>query len=130
MTENHPKGPSTISNDALEHGDLYYNKLNIPRTPTTPISPSSWFKKSTSELICGDPQVKGRNSLKFRMGRRNNNNNRTSQSNDFSYDPLSYALNFENESHKEFPSKNFSSRLPLSPLASPSSTNLEIVKTI
>ncbi|CAL0333062.1 unnamed protein product [Lupinus luteus] len=123
---------STISNDALENGELYYNKLSIPRTPTTPISPSSWFKKSIASEFCGDPtQVRG-SSLKFRTSRRNNNN-RTSQSTDFSYDPFSYALNFENEGREEFPSRNFSSRLPVSPPpTSPSSTKFsdELTETL
>ncbi|OIW09288.1 hypothetical protein TanjilG_01259 [Lupinus angustifolius] len=121
---------STISNDALEQGELYYNKLNTPRTPTTPISPSSWFKKSIASEFCGDPpQVRAR-SLKFRMGRRHNR--RTSQSVDFSYDPLSYALNFENEGREEFSSGNFSSRLPVSPPVSPSSTKFseELTRTL
>lgn len=116
----------TIHHDALEHGELYYNKLHIsglPRTPTTPISPSgssgTWFKKSTSTTptqseFGGDPpRVRGR-SLRSRMGRRHHH--RQSQSADFSYDPSSYALNFENESpEEEFPVRNFSSRLPASP---------------
>ncbi|KAK8610188.1 hypothetical protein V6N13_081355 [Hibiscus sabdariffa] len=42
-------------------------------------------------------------------------------SSDFSYDPMSYALNFEDESSRadEFPSLNFSSRLPATPDRSP-----------
>ncbi|KAE8721735.1 hypothetical protein F3Y22_tig00015331pilonHSYRG00012 [Hibiscus syriacus] len=40
---------------------------------------------------------------------------------DFSYDPMSYALNFEDESSRadEFPFVNFSSRLPSTPERSP-----------
>ncbi|GMI95090.1 hypothetical protein HRI_003178300 [Hibiscus trionum] len=42
-------------------------------------------------------------------------------SSDFSYDPMSYALNFEDESSRadEFPSVNFLSRLPATPDRSP-----------
>ncbi|KAK7260917.1 hypothetical protein RIF29_27217 [Crotalaria pallida] len=117
----------TIHNDALEHGELCYNKLHIPRTPTTPSSPSSssWFKKSTTTTnpseFCGDatPRVRGR-SLRSRMGRRHHQ--RATQSADFSYDPSSYALNFENESPEEFPFRNFSSRLPASPPPNPKSS--------
>ncbi|KAE9588996.1 hypothetical protein Lal_00012680 [Lupinus albus] len=103
----------TLTHEALEHGEFFYNKLNIPRTPTTPNSSSSWFKKSsTNNEFGGDPpKVRGR-SLKSRMGRRYH---RASQSADFSYDPSSYALNFENESPQEFPVRNFSARLPISP---------------
>ncbi|KAK3437137.1 hypothetical protein EUGRSUZ_C01701 [Eucalyptus grandis] len=40
-------------------------------------------------------------------------------SSEFGYDPMSYALNFEDdrsrESDEEFPARNFSARLPLSP---------------
>lgn len=39
---------------------------------------------------------------------------------DFSYDPLSYAMNFEDDEtslddYEEFPARNFAARLPLSP---------------
>ncbi|KAL4319843.1 hypothetical protein GQ457_18G003010 [Hibiscus cannabinus] len=42
-------------------------------------------------------------------------------SSDFSYDPMSYALNFEDEASRadELPSLNFSSRLPATPDRSP-----------
>ncbi|KAF8034926.1 hypothetical protein BT93_C1065 [Corymbia citriodora subsp. variegata] len=40
-------------------------------------------------------------------------------SSEFGYDPMSYALNFEDdrsrESDEEFPARNFSARLPVSP---------------
>ncbi|KNA24836.1 hypothetical protein SOVF_011990 [Spinacia oleracea] len=44
--------------------------------------------------------------------------NRRASSTEFKYDPLSYALNFEDDvSHlDEFPLRNFSSRLPPSPI--------------
>ncbi|KAE8654550.1 hypothetical protein F3Y22_tig00117048pilonHSYRG00704 [Hibiscus syriacus] len=48
-------------------------------------------------------------------------------SSDFSYDPLSYALNFEDESSRadEFPFVNFSSRLPATPDRSPAIKRLD-----
>ncbi|XP_061363876.1 uncharacterized protein LOC133307389 [Gastrolobium bilobum] len=97
-----------------DHSLDHYNKLDTPRTP---LSPSSWFRKSptSSEYGVDTPRVRGR-SLRSRMGHRKHHHNRQSQSADFSYDPSSYALNFENESpENEFPIRNFSSRLPASP---------------
>ncbi|KAL4336384.1 hypothetical protein AHAS_Ahas12G0004800 [Arachis hypogaea] len=59
--------------------------------------------------------------------RRHNSNNhhhhhhRQSLSADFSYDPSSYALNFEDDSG-ELPLRNFSARLPPSPPRRPTTT--------
>lgn len=110
----------TSHNDSLEHGEGFYSKFHIPRTPISPAgstSSFSWFKlKSPTTTDFGnDPhsRVRGR-SLKSRMSRKILHN-RQSQSADFSYDPSSYALNFESESPEEFPFRNFSSRLPPSP---------------
>ncbi|KAJ1407782.1 hypothetical protein SESBI_24066 [Sesbania bispinosa] len=111
----------SIHHEPLEHGEGFFHKLHIPRTPLTPSgyssSSSSWLKKSPttrSEFNGDPPRFKGRN-LRSRMGRKH----RQSQSYDFSYDPSSYALNFENDSPpEEFPIKNFSSRLPASPPSS------------
>ena len=117
-----------VHHDPLDHG-CNYNKLDIntprtPRSPTTPVSPSgtlSWLKKSplSSEYGQGEPpRVRGR-SLRDRIRRHHHHHHhhhhRTSQSADFSYDPSSYALNFENEGPEEYPLRNFSSRLPASP---------------
>ncbi|XP_057722980.1 uncharacterized protein LOC130936836 [Arachis stenosperma] len=123
------------AHESLDHGDLCnYDKLNIntsrtPKSsasPTTPSSSASWFKKPwtaagehvTAELL---PRVRG-HSQRSRLRRHNNNNNnhhhhghRQTQSADFSYDASSYALNFENEDSGEFPLRNFSARLPVSP---------------
>ncbi|KAK7383480.1 hypothetical protein VNO78_29159 [Psophocarpus tetragonolobus] len=109
--------------DSLEHnGEGFYNKLHIPRTPISPAgsTSSSWFKLRSPlghDFSTNDqaPRVRGR-SLKSRMGRKLLPH-RQSQSADFSYDPSSYALNFENDSPEEIPFRNFSSRLPPSPPA-------------
>ncbi|XVF35642.1 hypothetical protein REPUB_Repub18cG0163600 [Reevesia pubescens] len=46
---------------------------------------------------------------------------------DFSYDPMSYALNFEDESNRadELPFINFTSRLPVTPDRSPAVKSFE-----
>ncbi|OMO61607.1 hypothetical protein CCACVL1_23374 [Corchorus capsularis] len=53
-----------------------------------------------------------------RIGKRGR---RQYHSSDFSYDPMSYALNFENESSRadELPIMNFMSRLPATPERTP-----------
>ncbi|XP_020235648.1 uncharacterized protein LOC109815348 [Cajanus cajan] len=105
--------------EPLEQGEGLYSKFRIPRTPISPsgsTSSSSWFKLRSPTAASTEfaPRVRGR-SLKSRMGRKFLH--RQSQSADFSYDPSSYALNFENESphDHELPFRNFSSRLPASP---------------
>lgn len=106
----------------------FYNKLQIPRTPISPAGSSTtslWGKKTspTSGSECaGDHPTRFRGrSIKSRVGRRIHHHHRQSQSADFSYDPSSYALNFENESPEEdFPFRDFNSRLPSSPPSSPS----------
>lgn len=118
---------SVHHHDPLDQGEGFYNKLHIPRTPISPAGSSTggysswWLKKSpTGEYGNGgeQPRVRGR-SLKSRMGRsRHHHHHRQSQSADFSYDPSSYALNFESESPEDdenFPLRNFSARLPASP---------------
>ncbi|KAG5110297.1 hypothetical protein JHK82_039520 [Glycine max] len=115
----------SVHSDPLERGEGgFYSKLRIPKTPISPqgsTSSPSWFKirSPTCTEYGGDPhpRVRGR-SLKSRMGRKLLHH-RQSQSADFSYDPSSYALNFEDDSPEEIPFRNFSSRLPPSP---PSST--------
>ncbi|KAL5185201.1 hypothetical protein HKD37_17G048744 [Glycine soja] len=110
----------TVHSDPLERGEggFFYDKLRIPKTPISPqgSTSSTWFKiMSPTSTNFGDPhpRVRGR-SLKSRMGRKLLHH-RQSQSADFSYDPSSYALNFEDDSPQEFPFRNFSSRLPSSP---------------
>lgn len=67
-------------------------------------SPSSWFRSKGQDT---SPEIKPRS----RMGRHRRH------SSDFSYDPLSYALNFEDEvvESEESPVRSFASRLPTSP---------------
>ncbi|GMG98969.1 hypothetical protein Nepgr_000809 [Nepenthes gracilis] len=65
-------------------------------------SPSSWIKSK--------PEIKDKCvNLLSRIGRSRRCNNTA----DFRYDPLSYALNFDDDSRTdEFPLRNFSSRSP------------------
>ncbi|MED6197670.1 hypothetical protein PIB30_058796 [Stylosanthes scabra] len=117
--------------ESLDNADLCnYNKLNInssrtpkyPSSPATPPCSAAWFKKScmaASEHVSAEllPRVRG-HGHRNRSRRHNSNRHhyhRQSQSADFSYDPSSYALNFENEDSGEFPLRNFSARLPASP---------------
>lgn len=74
-------------------------------------SSSAWQKSSTRDL----PDIKEKcRNLISRIGRHRKNN-----SADFRYDPLSYALNFDegfdDAGDVEFPLRNFSARLPASP---------------
>lgn len=108
-------------------GEGFYNKLHIPRTPISPAgsssSPSSWFRKSPTCNGSDFSRVRGK-SQRSRVGRSKHHHHRQSQSADFSYDPSSYALNFENETAQEdIPIMNFSSRLPRSPPRSPQTIN-------
>ncbi|KAA8525531.1 hypothetical protein F0562_007386 [Nyssa sinensis] len=74
-------------------------------------SPSTWLRSRAHEL----PEIKGKcRNLISRMGRHRRN------SADFSYDPLSYALNFDDGAADDdrddgSPVRNFSRRLPRSP---------------
>lgn len=76
---------------------------------------SCWFRnkiKHDHNL----PEVRGKcKSFIHRMGRQ-----RRHVSADFRYDPLSYAMNFDDDEtssddYDEFPARNFAARLPLSP---------------
>ncbi|CAI8605892.1 unnamed protein product [Vicia faba] len=109
-----------------EEGEGFYDKLRIPKTPISPVgsssSPSSWFKKSPPSNGSDITRIRGR-SLRTLVGRKHIHH-RQSHSAEFSYDPSSYALNFENESDQnDSPIKDFSSRLPHSPPSSSSTTN-------
>ncbi|KAK2973344.1 hypothetical protein RJ640_015099 [Escallonia rubra] len=80
-------------------------------SPNLKISPPSWLRSKGHEL----PEFRGKcRSLMSKMGRHRRH------SSDFSYDPLSYALNFEEDDHgvaetEEGPFRDFASRLPSSP---------------
>ncbi|CAK8569989.1 unnamed protein product [Lathyrus sativus] len=109
---------------SFEEGEGFYNKLRIPKTPISPpgstCSSSLWFKKSPPCNGSEFSRVRGR-SIRALVGLKHGHH-RQSHSADFSYDPLSYALNFENESAQDdVPMKAFSSRLPQSPPSSSSS---------
>ncbi|KAL6985218.1 hypothetical protein U1Q18_018596 [Sarracenia purpurea var. burkii] len=85
--------------------DSYDSSLSSPDLgKLSPIlSPSSWFRPKGQDQQHQENKSKYR-SLMPRMGRRRH-------SADFSYDPLSYALNFDEGSSDD----DFSSRLPVSP---------------
>ncbi|GER51725.1 NHL domain-containing protein [Striga asiatica] len=80
----------------------------------------AWFKPKSGDL----PEAKGRPS--GGGGRRFfSSRHRRHSSADFSYDPLSYALNFDDDnmgsspSDSDWPAVSFSARLPLSPPGTP-----------
>ncbi|KAJ8533510.1 hypothetical protein K7X08_006834 [Anisodus acutangulus] len=76
---------------------------------------SCWFRNKITHDH-NSPEIRGKcKSFIHRMGRQ-----RRHVSADFSYDPLSYAMNFEDEEtsfddYEDFPARNFAARLPLSP---------------
>ncbi|KAK3001111.1 hypothetical protein RJ639_020791 [Escallonia herrerae] len=80
-------------------------------SPNLKSSPPSWLRSKGHEL----PEFRGKcRSLMSKMGRHRHHLS------DFSYDPLSYPLNFEEDDHgvaetEEAPFRDFSSRLPSSP---------------
>ncbi|KAE8056323.1 hypothetical protein FH972_013102 [Carpinus fangiana] len=78
--------------------------------PRTPRSPYAWIKSTAQDL----PEIRDRcKNLISRIGRARGRHHR-SHSADFSYDPLSYALNFEDDTRvDEFP-LDFSARLAAS----------------
>lgn len=85
-------------------------------------SSSQWIKSRASVDL---PEIKHKcRNLLGRIGNSTGkqNHRRRRSSADFSYDPLSYALNFEEETCRndddDFTIKNFAARLPSSPLPS------------
>ncbi|XP_010540298.1 PREDICTED: uncharacterized protein LOC104814116 [Tarenaya hassleriana] len=82
--------------------------------PRTPRSPYAWLKSTAHEIEIRD----GCRRVKARIkGTHRSSGNDNHGLSDFSYDPLSYALNFEDDvradDDKSFPS--FTARLPMSP---------------
>ncbi|KAI3442183.1 uncharacterized protein J3R85_001505 [Psidium guajava] len=79
-------------------------------------SPRSWLLSTAQELPLPEIRHKCR-SLIARIGRCRRQGHVAAP--EFGYDPTSYALNFEDErsweSGEEFPARNFSARLPVSP---------------
>ncbi|TYH15052.1 hypothetical protein E1A91_A05G013100v1 [Gossypium mustelinum] len=93
---------------------------SVPITPhSTPVSSLKTFKHKCRNLITRI----GHDFPNHRHSHSHNYNfvHRRRRSIDFRYNPLSYALNFDNGGEDsqidEFPNRNFTSRLPRSPSA-------------
>ena len=106
---NHDEGDESKALEPSEHHNNNNNKKAM-----------TWLK---SEL----PEIKGLfyGKIGRNRGRRN--------SADFRYDPLSYALNFDHDDSRiddldQYPLRNFSSRLPPSPL--PEKENVVVSRQI
>lgn len=94
-------------------------ELGGDHPPSLIRSSSQWIRSKAHEI----PEIKEKcRTIIARMGRAHH---RKCQSADFRYDPLSYALNFDEGNgddlefvdEEEFRYRNFSSRLPASPPA-------------
>ncbi|KAF7817279.1 uncharacterized protein G2W53_031248 [Senna tora] len=99
---------------SLDDADLYYKTLR------SPMPCGSWRKKSPSDES-SEPRRGRSRCLLSRIGRKHR---RYSQSADFSYDPSSYALNFEDDCRaddEEFPFRDFASRFKPLPSSTPTS---------
>ncbi|KAH7524587.1 uncharacterized protein LOC107421138 [Ziziphus jujuba] len=97
---------TTVHHEVLENEE----KIRTPKSSSPSSSYSSWLKSTAHDL----PEIRDRcRNLISRIGKGRRHYN----SGEFSYDPSSYALNFEDESryNDEFPLRDFSSRLPASP---------------
>ncbi|RYR75380.1 hypothetical protein HN51_020877 [Arachis hypogaea] len=90
------------------------NMLNI----NTPMSKTP---KSSSSSPATSPGSTSRWLRRHNSNNHHHHHHRQSLSADFSYDPSSYALNFEDDSG-ELPLRNFSARLPPSPPRRPTTT--------
>ncbi|CAF1787270.1 hypothetical protein BRARA_J02260 [Brassica rapa] len=101
----------------------------------TPKSPYEWLKSTAQELEIRDRcrrvktriKVTCRNSNCAHQHHHHHHQRHQSQSYpsvDFSYDPLSYALNFEDDvrAYEDVSFPNFTARLPASPVAKRSAT--------
>ncbi|KAI3691013.1 hypothetical protein L2E82_49227 [Cichorium intybus] len=129
MTDSEPKTPS-MSDETKKPPTNRRSYSSQTTSPNLKKSPSSWLK---SKLICyetwtrtqrirpvaGVEHRRNRSSGGFIISR---NRRHGRHSADFSYDPLSYALNFQQED-ESLTVDNFISRLPVSP-----KTNLEDLK--
>lgn len=118
---------------SVHHGHSVSDDEDAARDSRTPRSPYKWLKSTAAQEI---PDIRFRcRSLMARLGR--NGARRTYNSSDFSYDPSSYALNFDDaafgrrsdgDGDESFPFRDFSARLPLSPkVASSGAVRKEIV---
>ncbi|CAK9143342.1 unnamed protein product [Ilex paraguariensis] len=99
-----------------------FESLSSSPIPSSIRSPGAWFRSKAHEV----PEIKGKcKSFIPKMGRY-----RRHSSADFSYDPLSYALNFEDdEAAEEPPTRNFSTRLLSLPQTPRRLADLPIPKT-
>ncbi|XP_043702122.1 uncharacterized protein LOC122652446 [Telopea speciosissima] len=92
-------------------GNGQHEQLDDVDKPRVVKASSEWLKTRAHEF----PEFKEKcRNLIFRMGRGRRH------SADFKYDPLSYALNFDegtddDHQNEELPLRNFTSRLPASP---------------
>ncbi|XP_030467283.1 uncharacterized protein LOC115686201 [Syzygium oleosum] len=80
--------------------------------------PCSWLRSTAQELPLPDIRHRCRRLI-ARIGRCWWGQGHVAGALEFGYDPMSYALNFEDDqsrdSDEEFPARNFSGRLPVSP---------------
>ncbi|XP_030477408.1 uncharacterized protein LOC115694419 [Syzygium oleosum] len=78
--------------------------------------PCSWLRSTAQELPLPEIRYKCRRII-MRIGRCRRQGHVAAS--EFGYDPMSYALNFEDDrsrdSDEELPARNFSARLPVSP---------------
>ena len=79
--------------------------------PTLVRAPSVWLKSRVHEL----PEIGDKCRHLFHRIGRHHHHRRHSSSSDFRYDPLSYALNFDDSHLDEAPLRNFSARVPATP---------------
>ncbi|KAJ0030428.1 hypothetical protein Pint_12465 [Pistacia integerrima] len=96
-----------IPPDQLE--SLEYHQ---PRTPRSPRSPYAWLKSQSLELLEPKDWRRGLFGRVCTTAK----SRKPYNSADFSYDPMSYSLNFEDDrTRDDEPVYSFSSRLPTSP---------------
>ncbi|PWA40835.1 hypothetical protein CTI12_AA558710 [Artemisia annua] len=117
---------STNDQETLNSNPSTYDNNNVSNNKNRPLyligASSQWIKSKASVDI---PVMKHKCRNVFNKIGAKHNHRRRRSSTDFRYDPLSYALNFEEESCGNFeddsPLKGFTSRLPSSPPPSSSS---------
>ncbi|PSS13913.1 Interleukin-2 receptor subunit beta like [Actinidia chinensis var. chinensis] len=79
--------------------------------PTLVRAPSMWLKSRVHEL----PEIGDKCRHRIHRIGRHHHHWRHSSSSNFRYDPLSYALNFDDSHLDEAPLRNFSARVPTPP---------------
>ncbi|XP_010453149.1 PREDICTED: uncharacterized protein LOC104735122 [Camelina sativa] len=107
--------------------------------PRTPRSPYEWLKSTAQELELRDRcrRVKSRikvtcrsNNCGYNCHHHHQRHHSQSYPGDFSYDPLSYALNFEDDvraSDDDGSFPNFTARLPQSPVTKTRSATVDLI---